>query len=101
MIRAARDEAGLSLRYLGEEMGLSGPYLHDVEKDRRRLVVARWPALVAALPSIDLRSLAEQSVATGPVEIDASELTQRQRDALVDALMIALTTPAQRRKGAK
>ena len=87
MLAAARRAAGLTLRGLGERMGgLSAPYLHDIEHDRRRLPAARWPALVAALPTLTVRGLAEVTLAAGPVEIDARELTPEQRARLVDAL---------------
>lgn len=67
-------------------MGLSIPYLHDAEHNRRRIVPARWPALVSALPTLTIRALAEASFAAGPVTIDASLLTHTQRSALVAAL---------------
>ncbi len=67
--------------------GLSAPYLHDVEHDRRRIVPSRWAALCAALPTLDARALAVAAVASGPVEIDARDLTPEQRDRLVDALV--------------
>lgn len=49
-LRAARTDAGLSLRALAARVGVSAPYLHDVEAGRRGPVaVARWPALAKAL----------------------------------------------------
>jgi transcriptional regulator with XRE-family HTH domain len=102
MIRDAREREGLSLRNVGEAMGLSGPYLHDVEHDRRRLVVRRWASLIAAIPSIDLRALAEQSVSTGPVEIEGESLTTKQRAALVEVLISTVEADAKaKRKGAR
>lgn len=87
VVRAARDAAGMSLRALGAAMGgLSAPYLHDVEHDRRRLAPAHWRALVAALPALTIRDLAEAAVRSGPVQIDGRELTARQRAGVVEAL---------------
>lgn len=86
-------------------MGLSTPYLHDVEHDKRRLVTGRWPALVAAIPGLDLRRLCEESIDAGPVEIDPAMLSASQREILVGVLMMAATRPAtppkRGRKGAK
>lgn len=87
IIAAARASEGMPLRTLGAALGVSAPYLHDVEHDRRRLAVVRWAALLRALPSLNLTTLAEASLATGPVEIDASALTREQRKALVAAIV--------------
>ena len=88
----ARKAAGLSLRQLSEKVGgLSVPYLHDVEHDRRRLVAARWGSFAAALPGVTIREIAERSFSSGPVEIDARLLTERQRKALVEALVSEVT----------
>lgn len=85
-IARARKAAGLTLRAVGDHLGVSVPYLHDVEHDRRALVVARWAALVEVLPTLSIRTLAEATLAAGPVEIDARLLTPRQRAQLVEAL---------------
>ena len=86
-MRDARSSAGLSLRALGEALGgLTAPYLHDVEHDRRRLALKHWQALCVALPGLSVRALAEAAFAAGPVEIDARDLTDAQRARLVDAL---------------
>jgi transcriptional regulator with XRE-family HTH domain len=85
-LATARKAAGLSLRRLGEQVGLSVPFLHDVEHDRRPLAPAHWPGIVAACPSLTLRALAEASIAKGPIRIDARLLTPEQRSAIVDAL---------------
>jgi hypothetical protein len=95
MVSEARARAGLSLRALGKAMGgLSAPYLHDVEHGRRKLSPVRWPALVAALPTLTVRALAEAAVLEGPVEIDARDLTPGQRARIVDALEQAATSEA-------
>jgi len=86
LVRAARHSAGISLRAVGERLGVSVPFLHDVEHDRRRLAVKHWAALVEALPTLTVRVLAESAFAAGPVEIDARELTKAQRARLVEAL---------------
>ena len=86
LVQDARAAAGLSLRQVAGHMGVSVPYLHDVEHGRRRVVPARWAALVAILPGLSLRALAEAAVASGPVELDARDLTHEQRTKIVDAL---------------
>lgn len=93
-LAAARKGAGLTLRAVGERLGLSVPYLHDIEHDRRSLPSERWTALVAALPGVTLRGLAEARVATGPVEIDARALAPKHRAAIVDGIMEALAAEA-------
>lgn len=90
MIREAREAAGLSLAKVGAVMDLSAPYLHDVEHDRRPLASFRWHSLIAALPAISLRDLAEKSLETGVVRIDARMLTKAQRSALADAILLNL-----------
>jgi transcriptional regulator with XRE-family HTH domain len=85
-VARARASRGATLRTVAGELGISVPYLHDIEHDRRRLPPARWRALVTALPALTLRALAEAAVSAGPVEIDARELTSAQRARLVAAL---------------
>lgn len=75
--------------------GLSAPYLHDVEHDRRRIVPARWAALIAALPALNIRALAVAALSSGPVEIDARDITDEQRARLVDALVEHATNARQ------
>jgi transcriptional regulator with XRE-family HTH domain len=87
LVRSARKAAGLSLRALGEHLGgLSAPFIHDVEHDRRRLGTKHWGALCAALPGLTVRALAEAALAAGPIEVDARDLTAEQRARLVEAL---------------
>jgi len=86
LVSAARSAAGLTLRALGDRLGVSAPYLHDVEHGRRRLPPARWAALVEALPTLTVRQLAEAAIASGPVEIDARSLPPEQRAHMVQAL---------------
>jgi len=104
LIRQARNDAALSGVAVAKAMGLSTPYLHDVEHDKRRLVTGRWPALLAALPGLDPRRLCEESIDAGPVEVDTSMLSASQREVLIGVLMMAATrsaTPKRGRKGAK
>lgn len=89
LMATARVASGLSLAKLGAAMGLSVPYLHDVEHGKRRLAHARWLALGACLPALDLQALAEASLATGPVTIDAQLLTPKQRTTLARAIIVS------------
>jgi transcriptional regulator with XRE-family HTH domain len=86
LIRRARTEAGLSRKEVAAAVGFSAPFLLDVESDRRRLVTGHWSALVRAVPSLSLRALAHAALATGPVEVDASDLAPEQRSHLAREL---------------
>jgi transcriptional regulator with XRE-family HTH domain len=103
LIRQARNDAHLSGAAVAKAMGLSTPYLHDIEHDRRRLVSTRWPSLLAAIPGLDARALCEKSVDAGNVEIDPSLLAPAQREILIGLLLVALDrgTPKRARKGAR
>lgn len=87
LIREKRTDAGLSQVSVARALGLSSPYLCDVERDNRVPVVGRWPAFVAAIPGLTVRAMAEAALASGPVEIDARDLTDAQRKPLVAALV--------------
>ena len=89
LVKRLRTAAGLSLAKVAGPMGVSAPFLHDVEHDRRRVSPARWASLVDVLPGLTLRALAETAVASGPVEVDARYLTPEQRARIVDALELA------------
>lgn len=43
-MRAARERAGLSLRELGRSIGVSAPYLSDIERGHRAGNTAIWSA---------------------------------------------------------
>ncbi len=99
MLARAREASGLSLKALGKAVGgLSPQFMHDVEKDRRRIAVEHWPALVRALPGLDLQTMAEASLATGTVEIDARSLTVEQRKILATAIVRAATEAGKKGK---
>jgi len=97
LIADARKKARLSLRKLGVAAGGYSPqYMNDLEQNRRRLAPQRWHYLLRALPTLNVRLLAEAYLATGPVELDASVLTPRQRATLLDTLMALAERPAAR-----
>ena len=50
-VRALRNDAGLTLRGLADTLGVSAPFLSDVEHDRRR--PSNMPALAKALGVTD------------------------------------------------
>jgi hypothetical protein len=89
LIREKRTAAGLSLRAVAGELGLSVPYLSDIELGHRRPVTKRWRAFCAVVPGLTVRAMAEASLASGPVEIDATPLTTAQRKPIVEALVRA------------
>lgn len=86
LIRARREAAGLSLRALAARLGVSAPFLHDVEHDRRRLTVDRWADIGAAI-GVTTRELAEAAIAAGHVKVDARRLSKAGQRAVADALV--------------
>jgi transcriptional regulator with XRE-family HTH domain len=48
-IRHARQSLGITLRELGEAMGVTAPFLHDVEHGRRQMTDERVKQAAAAL----------------------------------------------------
>lgn len=86
-LATARENAGLTLRELAHRVGLSAPFMCDVEHDRRRFPPSHWPSLVHAIPGVTMRKIAEASVSSGFVRIDASLLTPKQRRILVDEIL--------------
>ena len=71
MIRAARKAAGKTQAEVAEHMGFSGPYLCDLERDRRGPLDAERTMRLADLLGLDadaLRSAALESLGwgTGP-----------------------------------
>ena len=88
-IRERREAAGVSQGHVAREMGLSVPYLSDVERGNRNIVQARWGALARAIPGLDLRELARICVDSGPVEVDARGLSDAGKRAIVRALVQA------------
>jgi transcriptional regulator with XRE-family HTH domain len=57
-LRWAREERGLTLRALGEKVGVTASFLVDLEKDRRS--TSRLPALAEAL-AVPLEDLERRS----------------------------------------
>ena len=58
----AREAAGYTLRDLASIIGVSHVFVSEVERNARRLPVARWAAFCAALPTLTLEALAEATV---------------------------------------
>lgn len=87
LIRERRTAAGLTLRVVAASVGLSVPYLSDVELGHRVPVVGRWLAFSRAIPGLSVKDMATAAVATGPVEIDARDFRASQRDPIVAALV--------------
>jgi transcriptional regulator with XRE-family HTH domain len=59
-LRAQRLTLGLTLREVAELVGVSFPYIHDLEMGRRSLAVARYPE-VAKILRIPLPTLLKWS----------------------------------------
>lgn len=75
-LKKARERKGVTLAALAKHLGVSGPYLHDVEAGRRSPLTDERAALAAELlESSYLTTLA----ATGRKKLDLSDLTSRQR----------------------
>lgn len=62
LICNAREAAGYTQRHLASILGVSHVFVSEVERNARRLPVARWAAFCAALPSLTLEALAEATV---------------------------------------
>jgi transcriptional regulator with XRE-family HTH domain len=58
----AREAAGYTQRHLASILGVSHVFVGEVERDMRRLPVARWAALCSALPTLTLEALAKATV---------------------------------------
>ncbi len=107
MVATARASSGLSLAKVAAGLGVSVPYVHDVETGKRPLAPTRWVALVALLPSLDLQRLAVARLTEATVTLDARALATGHREALARAIVAAvLETPSDaptphRRGGAK
>lgn len=89
-IRERRAAAGLTLTGLSRALGVSIPYLSDVEHDNRRLATARWSQLVQIVDGIDLNTIASLAITEQPIEIDARYLSQSARDEFARAVVKAL-----------
>lgn len=69
VVREARQRAGLTQRAVADRLGVSGPHVSEVEQGTRTLPLARWPALVAAVPGLrmaDVVLAATTTFLTGP-----------------------------------
>ncbi len=89
IVAAARGRLGLTLRELSGRLGVSYPYLHDVEHGRRALAPERWGALVTALEGLtSLEELASAAVeGMDHVEVPREALTPQQRAEAEQALV--------------
>lgn len=63
-IRHARKSAGMSLRELGEAMGVTAPFLHDVEYGRRQMTDERVQQAAKAL-GVDRLFIRSECLACG------------------------------------
>jgi transcriptional regulator with XRE-family HTH domain len=88
-IKDRRQAAGLTLSSVAKAIGVSTPYLFDVEHDRRSLAQVRWGRLARAIPGLSLDVMVRARVNAGPVEVDARILSIDEREALVSALVRA------------
>lgn len=88
LVMASREEAGLTLRQVAKAIGISIPFLHDVEHGRRPLAVGWWTRFVAAIPGLTLKDMAEARISGAVrVEIRVDELTKAQRVAVISRLI--------------
>lgn len=76
-LRDTRERAGISLREMARQLGVSHVYLGEVERGLRGLPQERWPAVVELLPELDERRLAELDQLRRPVRLDLSNKTPK------------------------
>ena len=70
-VRRYRVAAGLSLRRVADELGVSHVYLGEVERGvRGPMKKERWKELTEAIPGLTLTELASAAAASKPVSID-------------------------------
>ncbi len=91
-IRSARHAKGLTLAVLSSELGVSIPYLSDVERGNRRLCRSRL-IQVAQLIDIDLRPMLV-SLAVDRGVVDVSALSPAQVAEVVALVERLRATPA-------
>jgi transcriptional regulator with XRE-family HTH domain len=73
-IRAKRLAAGISLRRLAREIGVSAVYLGEVERGLRAGVSReRWPALEKHVPGITRDGLERHAAQSGPLQLDLTD----------------------------
>lgn len=71
-LRAMRLQAGLSLRDVARDLGVSHVYWSEVERGVRGLARERWDALMRLLPDVDAEQLARLESVRKPIHIDLS-----------------------------
>lgn len=70
-IRRQRAAAGISLRTVAKALGLSAVYLGEVERGvRPPLKEDHWPALVRAVPAIEIETLHRLTAKARPIQMD-------------------------------
>ena len=80
-LREKRVEAGLSLRDLAGELGISHVYLGEVERGRRRTLPEQyWPLLVRRLPGVSVDDLRAAADMTAAITIDPTHHQAEVRD---------------------
>ena len=94
LLRAARRDDDLTIEALAIELGVSTPFLYDVERGSRVLTFARWGDLFKALPSLDPKAFIAASLRSGPVKLDFRDATEALREDLTKLLTRAAKAAA-------
>jgi transcriptional regulator with XRE-family HTH domain len=83
-LRSMRVNAGLSLRQVAEQLGVTHVYLGEVERGMRGpLKRERWTELVRVIKGVTIDDLDRAAAATRPVKIDAGSVPGRTHDVAV------------------
>ncbi len=103
-VRAARKRAGFTLRDLGELLGISHVFMHEIETGRRHLARSRWVDVTTVLPDVTIDDLAAAAIETalvgGRLAVDPRLASAEEREVL-RALLVreALLMPDDERDG--
>jgi transcriptional regulator with XRE-family HTH domain len=73
-LRERRTSAGVSLRSVADELGISHVYLGEVERGRRRLLPDKyWERLSEVVPGITVDELRAMAAASAPLDPSSVE----------------------------
>lgn len=80
-LKAHRQQHGVSLRALAEQVGCSHVYLGEVERGVQKTLAEKWwPALIGALPGLTHDDLERRAIATKGVQFELIDAPPRYQD---------------------
>lgn len=72
-LRACRNEEGLSLRSLADQVGVSDVFLSQVERGKKRLDRSHWDAIAEALDCIDIEEMDTRAELDETMDLDIED----------------------------